>query len=118
MTKFIKSNWREILAAIIIIPLLLVAILALGSKDVSESGPISAAVSLAVTLIGGVTKFVVCLALAWAGLAVTFPEAGKFVFGQSFDIFWNQSPISLKGLIVLIAAAVLAIVAALCMASS
>lgn len=118
MIKFIKSNWREAVALAIIVPILLVAILSLGSKDVSESGPLSAAVSLLATLIGGAAKFVTALALAWGGLLVTFPEAAKFTFGESFDTFWEHTPIARKGIIVLTATGILALVAGLCMASA
>ena len=79
---------------------------------------VSALLSLAVTLLGGVAKFVFCLALAWAGLAITFPEASRFTFGQCFDVWWTHSTQSQKGYISVTAAAVLSIVAALCMASS
>lgn len=118
MTKFIKSNWREAVAIFVGIAILFVGILSLGTREVSQDGTLSAALSLAVSLIGGLTKFVVCLALAWAGLAVTFPEAAKFVFEHRFDHFWQHCCDHTKGMISLIAAAVLAIVAALCMASS
>lgn len=118
MFQFIKSNWREAIAIAIVAPLLLLGLLALGTPEVSGSGPLSSAVSLAVTLIGGAVKFAACLALAWIGLLVTFPEASKFTFGHQFDIFWQHTPSSIKGYICLIAAGVLAIVAALCMASS
>ena len=118
MFSFIKSNWREALAIAIVAPLLLIGLLFLGSPEVSGSGPLSSAVSLAVTLIGGAVKFAACLAFAWLGLLVTFPEGAKFTFSHSFDVFWEHCPQARKGIICLIAAGVLSIVAALCMASS
>ena len=117
MFTFLKSNWRETLAIAIVTPLLLLGLFALGTPEVADSGPLSSAVSLAVTLIGASVKFAWVLFMAWAGLH-TLPEASKFTFGHQFDIFWQHTPSSLKGLICLIAAGVLAIVAALCMASS
>lgn len=116
--KFLKSNWREVIAIIVFVCILLVGILALGSREVSESSGLSAAVSVAVQLLGGVAKFVVCLALAWAGLMVTFPEANKFIVSDIFDRFWDVCPTNVKGYVALVATGVLAIVAALCMASS
>ena len=118
MFSFIKSNWREALAIAIVLPLLLLGIIALGAPQVADSGPISSAVALAVTLIGGTAKFAWVLVLMWLGLLVTFPEAGKFTFGHSFDVFWQHCPIAQKGLICLIGTAVLGIIAALCIASS
>lgn len=118
MFQFIKANWREALAIAIVAPLLLLGLLALGTPEVSGSGPLSSAVSLAVTLIGGTVKFAACLGLTWLGLLVTLPEAGKFTFSHSFDVFWEHCPMMRKGTICLIGAAVLGIIAALCMASS
>ena len=118
MFKFIRSNWREALALAIVFVLLLVAILALGSRSVSESAPLSAGISLLVTLVSGAIKFIACLALAWAGLAITFPEAARFTFGESFDVFWQHQPMVRKGVIGLVTAAVLSFVAGLCMAAS
>lgn len=116
--KFLKSNWREAVAIFAGIAILLIGILSLGTREVSEDGTLSAALSLTVSLIGGVTKFAVCLALAWSGLMVTFPEANKFIISDVFDRFWECCPTNVKGYIALAAAAVLGIVAALCMASS
>ncbi len=118
MFKFIQSNWREFVALMLGLILLLVLLLALGTAEVSESGPGSTIVTLLVTLIGGTVKFSACLALAWGGLLVTFPEANKFIVGDIFDRFWDVCPTNVKGYIALAAAAVLGIVAALCMASS
>ena len=116
--KFLKSNWREAIALVVFVCILLAGILALGTREVSESSGISAAVSLAVALLGGVAKFVVCLALAWFGLAITFPEAARYVFNDEFDGFWQRCPSYVKFYVAISGAAVLAIVAALCMASS
>lgn len=118
MLAFIKSNLREAVAIAITITVLFIGILALGTPEVADSGPISSAVTLAVTLVGGTVKFAACLGLMWLGLLVTLPEAGKFTFSHSFDVFWQHCPIAQKGLICLIGTAVLGIVAALCMASS
>ena len=116
--KFLKSNWREAVTLAVFVIALLVGILALGTREVSENSGASAAVSLVVTLLGGVTKFAVCLALAWGGLLVTLPEANKFIVGDIFDRFWECCPTNVKGYVALAATGILAIVAALCMASS
>lgn len=116
--KFLKSNWREAVAIFAGVAILLIGILSLGTREVSEDGTLSAALSLTVSLIGGITKFAVCLALAWSGLMVTFPEANKFIVGDVFDRFWECCPTNMKGYIALTATGILAIVAALCMASS
>ena len=116
--KFLKSNWREIVAIALFVGLLFAGILALGNRAVSESSNLSAAVSLAVSLLGGAAKFITCLLLTWLGLAITFPEAARFVFGQCFDSWWQHITQSQKGYISICAAAVIGIVAALCMASS
>ena len=115
--KLLKSNWREILALLFVVSVLFFALLLLGSADVSANGPLSTLVSLVTSLIGGVAKFAVALALAWFGLAVTFPEANRFVVGQGFDIWWTHLTNTDKGRVSVIAAGVLSIVAALCMAS-
>lgn len=115
--KFLKSNWREAVALVVFVCILLAGILALGTREVSESSGLSAAVSLAVALLGGVAKFAVCLALAWSGLAVTFPEAARYVFDDEFDGFWQRCPGYAKFYVAISAAAVLSLVAALCMAS-
>jgi hypothetical protein len=67
--------------------------------------------------VGGVLKFAMCLALAWFGLAVTFPEANRFIVGEEFDGFWLRTPTHFRGYMSLCAVAVLALVAALCMAA-
>ena len=118
MIKLIRSNWREVVALVVTIAILFALLLALGTVEVSESGPLSTLVSLATMLIGGVAKFAVVLALAWFGLAVTLPEANRFIVGQCFDTFWTHGTQHQKGVISLIAVAVLAIVAALCMSAS
>lgn len=118
MIKFLKSNWREAVAVFAGIAILLIGILSLGTREVSEDGTLSAALSLTVSLIGGVTKFAVCLALAWSGLMVTFPEANKFILHDEFDRFWECLHTNQRGIIALSGVGILAIVAALCMASS
>lgn len=118
MFKLILSNWRETVAFLAFLVILILSLLLLGTRDVSESGTLSTIASVAVTYIGGIAKFITVLALAWFGLAVTFPEANRFVVGNGFDIFWTHLTNSQKGIIALTTVAVLAIVAALCMASS
>lgn len=117
MLKYIKSNWREALSLAVFVSLLLFGLLALGSSEVAESSGASAAVSLVVTLLGGATKFACVLALAWLGL-YTIPEVAPFMFSGSFDQWWERRSETERGWIGLGSAAVLAIVAALCMASS
>jgi hypothetical protein len=115
MIKLIKSNWRELVALLATIAILFALLTALGTVEVSESGPLSTLVSLAVTLIGGVAKFALALALAWFGLAITLPEANRFIVGHCFDSWWTHLTQSEKGYISLTAVAVLSITAALCM---
>lgn len=117
MFKLIKSNIREILTILAILAALIGGMILLGNAEIASNGTASTALSIAVSLIGGIMKFVVCLGLAWFGLAVTFPEANKFVVGNCFDNFWQHCTNSQKGLIALAGVAVLALVAALCMAS-
>lgn len=117
MIKLLRSNLREILALLILVPLMLAGLHALGTADVSQNGPLSTLVSLAVSILGGVLKFAVVLILAWVGLAVTFPEAGKFVHSSAFDTWWNLAPEKYRGYIGLAFTAVLVIAAAICMAS-
>jgi type IV secretory pathway VirB2 component (pilin) len=116
--KLLKSNWRELVAVVVFVSLLIAGIFALESRAVSEHGQASAAVSVLILLLGGVAKFIVTLALAWIGLAITFPEANRFVVGDCFDVWWKHSTQSQKGYIAVSAVAVLALVAAQCMASS
>ena len=52
--KLLKANWREVLTLITIIGILLFGIAALGSPEISGSSSASAAVSVAVQLLGGV----------------------------------------------------------------
>lgn len=117
MLKFIRSNVREVLALVILLPLMLLGLHLLGGAAVAENGPLSALVSLAVSLLGGVLRFAVVLLLAWAGLSITFPEAGRTIFGSSFDVFWDHCPLREKSLIALAFTAILILAAALCMAA-
>ena len=116
--KLLKSNWRELVALVAFICILLIGILSLGTRGVSESPAVSAALSVAVQLIGGVAKFAVCLALAWVGLAITFPEANRFILSTRFDGWWEHLVNEGKARVSLVAVAVLALVAALCIASA
>lgn len=113
----IRTNWRELLAVLITLAILFGLLLLLGTVQVSESGPLSTIVSLLVTLIGGAARFTVVLALAWFGMAVTFPEANKFIVGQCFDVWWQHLTQSQKGYIAISAVAVLSLTAALCLAA-
>lgn len=115
IAKTLQSNWRELVAVAAFIAVLLVGLALLGSPSVASSGPLSNAVSVLVTIIGAVAKFVTALALGWFGLAVTFPEANKFVVGDSFDIWWGTLRLETRAIVALCAAGVLAIVAAICM---
>jgi len=115
--KTILTNFRELLAVIITLALLFALLLLLGTVEVSESGPLSTLVSLLVTLIGGTARFAVALALAWFGMAVTFPEANRFIVGPCFDSWWLHLTQNQKGYIAISAVAVLAVVAGLCLAA-
>ena len=118
MFKLIQSNWREAVSFITILVVLIIGLLLLGNRDVAESGTLSTIAGVLVQLLGGFVKFVSCLALAWFGMGITFPEANRFVVGNGFDLFWTHLTSEQKGLVALTAVAILAIVAALCMASS
>lgn len=116
MLKLLKANLREVISLLVIVAVLLIGLFLLQSRAVSESGETSTAISVLVTILGGTLRFVVCLALAWFGLAVTFPEANRFVVGIQFDGWWQTLPVEHKAIVALVGVAVLAIVAALCMA--
>jgi hypothetical protein len=111
----IRTNWRELLAVLITLAILFGSLLLLGTVEVSESGPLSTLVSLLVTLIGGAARFTAAVALAWFGMAITFPEANRFIVGQCFDSWWTHLTQNQKGYIAITAVAVLSIVAALCL---
>jgi hypothetical protein len=115
--KTIITNWRELLALVITLAILFGSLLLLGTVEVSESGPLSTLVSLLTTLIGGAARFTCVLALAWFGMAITFPEANKFIVGQCFDSWWLHLTQNQKGYIAVAAVAVLALVAALSLAA-
>lgn len=117
MFKLLRSNLREIIALLLLIPLMLAGLHLLGSAEVSQNGPLSTLVSLAVSVLGGVLKFAVVLILAWVGLAVTFPEAGRFTHSDSFDTWWGLTPAKYRGYVSICFAAVLILAAAICMAS-
>ena len=118
MFKNIKSNWREIVALIVVNLILFLLLMALGTVKVSESGPLSAFISQATTLIGGVAKFSVTISLAWFGLAVTSPEGAQFLLSNRFDNAWEHCNDNQKLHLTLQVVAVLGIFAALCMTSS
>lgn len=113
MIKNIKSNWRELVAIIIVNAILFALLMGLGTVKVSESGPLSTFVSLAVAALGTAQKFTTVLTLAWFGIAVTFPEAARFILSNRFEMAWEHFTESTKLKTSLIAVAVLAIVAAL-----
>ncbi len=117
MYKLLKSNLREVIALVILIPLMLFALALLGTAEVAESGPLSTLVSLGVTLLSGVLKFAVVLALAWFGLAITLPEANKFVVSCAFDDWWSHLNFYTKGYVAIAFTAVLILAAAICMAA-
>lgn len=116
--KLLKSNWRELVAIVAFLLALLFGIWSLGTREVAQNSAASAAVSVAVQLLGGVAKFVLCLALAWVGAAITFPEANRFIVSTRFDSWWEHQTNEGKARVSLVAVAVLAIVAALCIASA
>lgn len=118
MFKNLKSNWRELVALTVIGTLLLLGLLVLGLRGVSESGPLSALASLVVTLLSGTVKFCAVLAMAWLATPWTFPKAGKFLLSSRFDSWWEHRNDHDKAVTTLIAVATLALVAALCMASA
>jgi hypothetical protein len=115
MFKTIKSNWREVILVSIALSILVIGLLALGKSSVAESGPLSTIVSVAVTLFGGLLKFAAACAFAWFGLAVTFPEANRFIVSDDFDRWWNLCPVPTRAIISLSAAAILLVVAAVCL---
>jgi hypothetical protein len=117
MFKLLKSNLREVVALLIIIPIATYVLLLLGSEKISSSGPLSVFVSQAVVILSGVLKFAVVLALAWFGLAVTWPEGNRFIVGASFDDWWKDLNVREKAYITLAITAVLIIAAAICMAA-
>lgn len=117
MFKLLKSNVREVIALLVLIPLMLYALMLLGTVEVASSGPLSTLVSLGVTILGGVLKFAVVIALGWIGLAITFPEANRFIVTSSFDDWWQHLNFFTKGYISLGFVAVLIIAAAICMAA-
>lgn len=118
MIKNLKSNWRELVAFIIVNAILFALLMGLGTVKVSESGPLSTFVSLAVSTLGTAQKFATVITLAWFGLAVTFPESARFLLSNRFENTWEHFTEPAKFKITLIAVAVLAIVGALVAASS
>lgn len=118
MIKNLKSNWRELVALIIVNAILFALLMGLGTVKVSESGPLSTFVSQSTRLVGIASIFVFVLSLAWFGLAITYPEAARFLLSNRFDNAWDHCTDHQKLNTTLIAVAVLAIVAAIVAASS
>lgn len=118
MFKNLKSNWRELVALTVIATLLLLGLLVLGLRGVSESGPLSALASLVVTLLSGTVKFCAVLAMAWLATPWTFPKAGKFLLSPRFDSWWKNQTDHGAAIVTLLSVAVLAVIAAICMASA
>ncbi|GAA5117155.1 hypothetical protein JIN84_17830 [Luteolibacter yonseiensis] len=118
MIKLIQSNWREVIAVIVTIALLIIGLISLGNANIAASSAASTAVSVGVSLLGGICHFGVALALAWFALAVTFPEANRFILSIRFDNWWSHLNDDGKARISLITVAVLVLVAALCLASA
>lgn len=115
--KLLLSNLREIILALIVIPLLVLGLVALGNPGIADSPTTSTAVSVLVSLLGGIVRFAICAALAWIGLAITFPEANRFIVSTRFDSWWQHLNDNEKARASLLAVAVLVITAALCMAA-
>jgi hypothetical protein len=90
--------------------------LALGVPGIAESPAASTLVSVIVSILGGICRFVVCVALGWFGL-LSFPEANKFVLGTRFDSWWQHLNDDGKARVSLAAVAVLVLTAALCLAA-
>lgn len=117
MFRFIRDNRREIVFLFVTLTVLFFALGALGRVEVAESRSLSTLVALGVSLLQGVVRFCMVLALGWFGLAVTFPEANRFIASYEFDHFWERTPVYYKGYIALAGVAALGIMAAICMAA-
>lgn len=115
--KTLISNWRELLIGVLLFLLVTGLLLLMGSDSVADNPPLSIALSGLLALFMGVLKFAVACALAWFGLAFTFPEANRFIVSSDFDRYWHDMLPWRKAQIALAAVAVLAIVAGLCMSS-
>lgn len=115
MFKLILSNIREIIVIAILFVLMLFGMDLLADKSVAANGPMSELVALGVSVLTGVFKFAACLALAWFGLSITFPEAGRFVHGSDFDDWWHRLDPHRRAFVCLIAAGILCLVAGMCM---
>lgn len=116
--KTLLSNLREILTFILAFVILLFLLSALGSEKIAANPVLSTFISVATTIVGGALNFVTVLALAWFGLAVTLPEADRFIQSTTFDDFWKSAPDAKKMAASLIAVAVLALVASICLSAA
>jgi ABC-type arginine transport system permease subunit len=117
MFKTITSNLREILTFLLAFVILLLLLSALGSERLASSPVLSTFVSVATTIVGGALNFVTVLGLSWFGLAITLPEANKFIQSTAFDKFWEEASEGRKMAASLIAVAVLAMVSAICLSA-
>lgn len=117
MFKTIVSNLRELLTFVLAFIVLFFLLTALGSEKIANSPALSTLVSVVTTIVGGALNFVTVLGLAWFGLAVTLPEANRFIQSRVFDDFWSQAPAGQKMTASLVAVAVLALVAAICLSA-
>lgn len=121
MKKFLKANHREITFFLSSFGVVFGLICLLQSADVADSAVLSQLVAMVVTFLKGALRFVACLGLGWLGLAITLPEASKFIVGKEFDVWWDGDketgayglPAGRKAIISLAFAAVLIISASL-----
>lgn len=117
MFKLLFDNLRELALALAAVAILVLGLLLLGDAGIARSPAASTAVSVLVSLLGGLVKFAVVLAAGWFGLAVTFPEANRFLQSRSFEAWWVKMSDDEKSKLTLLAVAVLVIAASMCMAA-
>lgn len=115
--KTLLSNWREVLIGVLAFSIVTFLFLLLGSKQVHDNPALDLVVTGLVQLAMGGLRFAMALILVWFGLAVTYPEANRHIVGSAFDDWWKALTTDQQSKISLTAAAVLAIVAGLCMAA-
>ena len=118
MFKTLVSNLRELFAFVLTLLLLLSLLSLLGNARVAEDPSLSTLVSVLTTLVTGAMYFVTAVAFAWFGVAITFPEANRFIQSTTFDKFWDLASEGKKMAASLIAVAVLALVAAICFSAA
>lgn len=115
--KTFLSNWREVLIGIVALLIVTALLSLMGSEAVAANPTLNLIVTGVTQIAMGGLKCVSAVGLAWYLIAVTFPEANKFIVGSAFDDWWKSLNSSEQARISLIAVAVLAVVAGLCMAS-